>query len=178
MANDPDPARDAERVAAWLDGRSLACAESCTAGLLAQAFASVEGSGEWFRGGIVAYQRQVKVELLGVLPHQPLVSSLVAEQMARGTARLLDATVTIATTGAAGPRPLDGAPPGTLVVGVLIEGVFSHHKFTFPADEPSGLVHRFAETALQTLALRLGPASSFKARHDGSLSLAEMSPQE
>jgi nicotinamide-nucleotide amidase len=178
MANSPDLPGDAERVAGWLHGRSLACAESCTAGLLAQAFASVEGSGDWFRGGIVAYQRHVKVGLLGVLPHQPLVSSPVAEQMARGTSRLLDATVTVATTGAAGPDPLDGAPPGTLVVGVLIEGVFSHHTFTFPADEPSGLVGRFAETALQTLALRLDPASSPGAPRNGSRSVAEMSAQE
>jgi nicotinamide-nucleotide amidase len=77
---------------------------------------------DWFRGGIVAYQRQVKQGVLGVAPG-PVVTEGVAKEMAEGAARLLDADVVVATTGAAGPDPLDGAPPGTVIIAVWVEGV-------------------------------------------------------
>lgn len=61
-----DDADLATAIVAWLGGRNLACAESCTAGRLSQAFAAVEGAQDWFRGGIVAYQVEVKRALLDV----------------------------------------------------------------------------------------------------------------
>ena len=77
----------AERVGELLRGRTLATAESCTAGLVAQALAATEGSMDWFRGWIVAYQSGVKRELLGVEPG-PVVTESAACQMALGAARL------------------------------------------------------------------------------------------
>jgi nicotinamide-nucleotide amidase len=145
----------AERVAGLLGGRSLACAESCTAGLLAQAFAAVEGSGDWFRGSIVAYQRCVKVELLDVAPTVPLVSVCVAERMARATARQMNADVTIATTGAAGPDPLDGAPPGTVIVGILTGDTFKSIELSYVDEEPEEVVERAAVDAVDALATAL-----------------------
>src|SRR3954465_9809174 len=103
---------EAERVVAALDGRSMALAGSCTSGLRTTAFAAVEGASDWFRGGVVAYQLDTKVALLGVDAHVPIVSREMAEQMARGAAKAMAADVTLATTGAAGPSRLDGAPPG------------------------------------------------------------------
>jgi nicotinamide-nucleotide amidase len=154
-AVDDELTRGAHQVADLLAGRSLACAESCTAGLVAQTFAAVEGSGDWFRGGIIAYQRQAKVALLDVRPDEPLVSETVAEHMARAAARRFGADVAVATTGAAGPDPLDGAPPGTVVVGVLIQGAFTAIRSVHMDAEPADVVRRAAIDAMNGVAVAL-----------------------
>lgn len=95
----------------------LAVAESLTGGLLANRFAASEGASEWFRGGVVAYQKDVKFAVLGV-PEGPVVTEEAAVAMAEGVRRLLDATVSVGVTGAGGPDPQDGQPPGTVWVAV------------------------------------------------------------
>jgi nicotinamide-nucleotide amidase len=101
--------------------RVVTTAESCTGGLVAIALASASGSSDWFRGGLVAYQSETKFRLLGVSPG-PVVSERAAAEMAVGAAKLLEADVTVAVTGAAGPEPLDGAPPGTIVIATHLRG--------------------------------------------------------
>jgi len=115
---------------------TIAVAESCTGGLVSQALAAVEGSGEWFLGGIVAYDRHVKASLLGVDPGD-VVNETAATEMAAGVAELMGATATIGLTGAAGPDPLDGAEPGTVVVATYVDGavdVRTHHLEGDPTD--------------------------------------------
>lgn len=114
-ATDTAARRLGERLGAT--GRRIAVAESLTGGLLVQALARVEGSGEWLLGGLVAYHRDVKHEVLGVTD-EIVVSARAAAQMATGVRRLLGADVAIAVTGAAGPDPQDGRPPGTVFVGI------------------------------------------------------------
>ena len=70
----------AAAVVAWLGARTVACAESCTAGRLSQAFAAVGGAEDWFRGGLVAYQVPVKRSLLGVT-----AASVLNEEAAKET---------------------------------------------------------------------------------------------
>ncbi|HZP30751.1 MAG TPA: CinA family protein [Acidimicrobiia bacterium] len=150
------PDRDAELVACvagQLGGRTVACAESCTAGLVAQAFAAAPGSLDWFRGGVVAYQRGVKHRVLGVTPG-PVVTGSAAEEMARGVAELLDADVAVSTTGAAGPDPLDGAAPGTVVVATYADGVARSRVFRFAGD-PAAVCVQASTAALRELAARL-----------------------
>src|SRR3954451_14054851 len=84
-------------VALKRGGRTLAVAESLTGGLLANAFARAPGSGEWVRGGIVAYSSAVKYDMLEV-PEGPVVSEAAAVAMARGAGRLLEADVAVAVT--------------------------------------------------------------------------------
>ena len=107
--------RDADLVGAALKhgGQTLAVAESLTGGLLASAFARASGASEWFRGGIVAYSRAVKYNLLAV-PAGPVVSQAAAVAMARGASCLLEADVAVAVTGVGGPGSQDGEPPGTV----------------------------------------------------------------
>jgi nicotinamide mononucleotide (NMN) deamidase PncC len=114
--------RDADLAGAALkhSGRTLAVAESLTGGLLSSAFARASGSGEWFRGGIVAYSSAVKYDLLDV-PGGPVVSETAAVAMARGAGRLLEADVAVAVTGVGGPDPRTtslpapyGSPPGLI----------------------------------------------------------------
>src|ERR671924_480272 len=63
-----DGARVDDLVAALLDGRRVATAESCTAGLLAARLTERPGSSEYVAGGVVAYANEAKTELLGVDP--------------------------------------------------------------------------------------------------------------
>ena len=143
----------AERVGTLLRGRTLATAESCTAGLVSQALAAIEGSMDWFRGGLVAYQSGVKRELLGVAPG-PVVTEPTACQMALGAAGLFDADVAVSVTGVAGPEPLDGVEPGVVIVGVAIDGeatAFTHRL----SGDPAAICSQGAEAALDALAHEL-----------------------
>jgi PncC family amidohydrolase len=143
----------AEAVAALLDGRTIAAAESCTAGRVAAALATAEGAAEFFRGGLVAYQVAVKQQLLGV--SSPKVLNLrAAEEMATGAAQLLGAPVAVATTGVAGGDPVDGVPPGTVFIGTVVDDVAASARHWFPG-EPEEVCAAAAEQALRDLVAAL-----------------------
>jgi nicotinamide-nucleotide amidase len=88
-------------------GLSLATAESCTGGLVAARLTSVPGSSDVFRGGVVAYENDVKTAQLGVLDdvlrRHGAVSAEVAAAMAHGARERLGADIAVAVTGVAGP---------------------------------------------------------------------------
>ena len=88
-------------------GLKLATAESCTGGLVGERITSVAGSSEYYLGGVVAYDNQVKMDLLnvppGLLAQYGAVSEECAREMARGAAERLGADWAVATTGIAGP---------------------------------------------------------------------------
>jgi PncC family amidohydrolase len=113
----------AEALAHALEGAgiSVAVAESLTAGRLAEALVSVEGSSEWFEGGVVAYDGHVKREVLGVAPG-PVISEPAVKQMAVGVAELLGADLAIATSGCAGPTTMEGQPVGAVWLGWSFHG--------------------------------------------------------
>jgi len=99
----------AERLQGLCIGRSLtvATAESCTGGLVAETITNVAGSSGYFVGGVVAYADRVKTAQLGVpvavLTAHGAVSAQVARAMAVGARERLAADVAIAVTGIAGP---------------------------------------------------------------------------
>ena len=101
---------------------SLATAESITAGGLSSAITSVEGSSQIFLGAIVAYQNQIKADVLGideaVIATHTVYSQEVAIAMAQAVREKFGATWAIATTGVAGPGPTDGVPSGTVWVAI------------------------------------------------------------
>jgi nicotinamide-nucleotide amidase len=88
-------------------GLTLATAESCTGGMVAERVTSVPGSSDVFVGATVAYADRVKAEQLGVgeelLRRHGAVSAEVAAAMAAGARRQLGADVAVAVTGVAGP---------------------------------------------------------------------------
>jgi PncC family amidohydrolase len=98
-------------------GRWIGVAESLTGGLLVQALARVQGSGDWLAGGVVAYAPAVKRDLLGVTADK-VVSRESAKQMASGARQRLGADIAVSVTGVAGPDPQDGEPPGTVWIGL------------------------------------------------------------
>jgi nicotinamide-nucleotide amidase len=87
--------------------RSIATAESCTGGLLAARLTELAGASDYFRGAIVAYSNEAKVELAGVpgelIEAHGAVSGEVAEALADGARSRLDADVGVGVTGIAGP---------------------------------------------------------------------------
>jgi nicotinamide-nucleotide amidase len=102
-------------------GWTIGTAESATGGMVAERITSVPGASDVFRGSIVAYQQDIKQELLGVpselIAGSGIVSEPVAVAMAEGAAGILGVDVAIAVTGSAGPDPQD-QPVGTMVVAV------------------------------------------------------------
>lgn len=105
-------------------GLTLATAESCTGGGLADAITDVAGSSDYFLGGVVAYANRVKEQLLGVDPQvlaaQGAVSEPVALQMAEGARRALGTDVGVGITGIAGPTGGSTEKPvGLVYIGVV-----------------------------------------------------------
>jgi nicotinamide-nucleotide amidase len=127
-------------------GRSIAVAESLTGGLLANRFARLPGASDWFRGGVVAYSRSVKEDLLGI-GDAPVVSESAARAMAAHAAAVLGADVALAVTGVGGPDPQDGLPAGTVWIALHRPGgddLAEEHAF---AGDPAEVVDQTCEAA-------------------------------
>ncbi len=96
-------------------GLTVSTAESCTGGTVAQMIASVAGASRYFRGSIVAYNSEIKVNLLGIDPglikEHSVVSPEVAAAMARSVRRICNSDFAIGITGNAGPTADDTPHP-------------------------------------------------------------------
>ena len=106
-------------------GWRLACAESCTGGLIAAACTDLAGSSDWFERGVVSYSNQAKVALLAVpqalIDAHGAVSEAVARAMAEGILRSSGADLGVSVTGVAGPGGGSAAKPvGTVWFGFAV----------------------------------------------------------
>jgi nicotinamide-nucleotide amidase len=138
-------------------GRTIVCAESLTGGSLSARLARVPGASDYLLGSVVAYQASVKRDVLGVSAHTlegpGIVSAECAAEMAAGARRLFGADVGISLSGAAGPEPHDGAPPGTVWVGLEADERTHQRRIRAPGDR--AMVVRWAEQAALDLVRRL-----------------------
>jgi nicotinamide-nucleotide amidase len=100
-------------------GLTFGVAESLTGGLIASRLVNVPGASAWFRGGVVAYDSQVKFDVLGV-PAGPVVTEPAAAAMAEGVRKVTGADVGLGITGVAGPDDQEGVAPGTIFVGIAL----------------------------------------------------------
>ena len=114
-------------------GLTLALAESVSGGLAATRVSAVPGSGDVFRGALVAYASEVKFALLDV-PEGPVVCTTAARAMAAGVRKLLGADVGLATTGVAGPEEQDGQPVGTVFLGLALGEQVEAREVRLPGD--------------------------------------------
>ncbi len=117
-------------------GKMVATAESCTGGNIAHSFTSIAGSSQFFKGSLVAYSNELKINLLQVssddLEKQGAVSQAVVEQMAQGVRKLLKSDVSIATSGIAGPSGgTTEKPVGTVWIAVCSEDTMISREFHF-----------------------------------------------
>ncbi len=119
--------------------KTIAVAESCTGGLIAQRITESPGSSAYFLGGVVAYANEVKLQLLGVshsdLDEHGAVSDPVVRQMAEGVRERMDADIGVATTGVSGPDGgTDAKPLGLVHIALAREGHTHADSFVFPLD--------------------------------------------
>jgi PncC family amidohydrolase len=118
---------------------TLATAESCTGGLVADRITDVPGSSEYFIGGIVAYAYEAKVGLLNVswdtLHSHGAVSSETVIEMARGARKALSVNIAVSVSGIAGPGGgLPGKPVGTTWFGLSTAERDWARKFVWDGD--------------------------------------------
>jgi len=119
--------------------QTLAVAESCTGGLLANRITNVPGASAVLLAGYICYANEAKIDLLGVDPklieQHGAVSEEVARAMAEGARKRASSTYALATTGIAGP---DGGskekPVGTVYVALADETETKVRKLFFPSD--------------------------------------------
>ena len=141
------------------NGLTIATAESCTGGMIAQRLTSVSGASEVFGYGFVTYWEQAKAKLVGVNPaviaQYNVVSAPVAAQMALGAAKAAGADIAVSVTGLAGPGGGDAVRPvGTVYLGAA-RGDKAYVKKLFVSRPDRALIRaRAAQTALE-MALRL-----------------------
>jgi nicotinamide-nucleotide amidase len=106
---------------------TLAAAESCTGGGIAEAVTRISGSSEWFERGFVTYSNDAKVDMLGVdrstLTRFGAVSEETAREMAAGALSHSRATHSVSVTGIAGPTGGSPEKPvGTVCFGWAAQG--------------------------------------------------------
>jgi PncC family amidohydrolase len=136
-------------------GVSVAVAESCTAGLIASKLTTLPGSSSYFKGGVVAYQNEIKTKVLGVsqsiIDEKTEVSAEVVKLMAQSVLGKFDADFAIATSGYAGPTGgTNKNPIGTVFIAIASAvGVVVSH-FIFSGNRQS-VVNQASESALDLL---------------------------
>lgn len=111
--------------------RTICTAESCTGGNISKSVTSVEGSSNYFKGGMVAYSREVKEDVLKVsaevIDQYGIVSEEVAKEMAENAKSIFCADFSIATTGLASFKDSDGVSGGTICYAISTpDGIFSN----------------------------------------------------
>ena len=108
-------------------GRTIACAESCTGGLLTSRLTDVAGSSAYVMGAVVSYTNEAKVSLVGVheatLKTFGAVSEKTAREMAEGVRRAIPANIGVGITGIAGPGGATAEKP----VGLVYIAVAAEH---------------------------------------------------
>lgn len=135
--------------------QTVAVAESCTGGNIAHYFTSNAGSSAYFKGGVVAYSNEIKNKLLGVpaeiINAKGAVSKEVAEAMAMGALKALNADYALSTTGIAGP---DGGseekPVGTVWIAAAGPSGVISEKYVFRHNRERNII-RSSQTALNLL---------------------------
>jgi nicotinamide-nucleotide amidase len=134
---------------------TLATAESCTGGKIAQLISSVPGASACFNGGIVAYSNQIKIDVLKVnsdiIRQFSVVSKEVAKEMALNCRSIFNTDYAIATTGNAGPTKGNSeAEIGTVFIAIATPNEVFVEEFNFGQPREK-VIDRAVNKALEWL---------------------------
>jgi nicotinamide-nucleotide amidase len=134
---------------------TIAVAESCTGGMLAERLTNVPGSSNYFLGGVVCYSNELKTSLVGVPPDliesKGAVSPEVALALADGIRKRTGATIGVGVTGIAGPGGGSPEKPiGLVHIGIADERGPRERAFRFPGDRDR-IRTQATQTALDTV---------------------------
>lgn len=132
---------------------TISTAESCSGGAIATRITSVPNSSQYFKGSLVAYTNEVKVNILGVnqetIDKYGVVSKETAEEMAKRSLELMGTDIAIATTGMAGPTSNDEKVAiGTIWIAVASHDFVESKMFCFGDDREIN-IQRTANSALK-----------------------------
>ncbi len=122
-----------------LNHATIAVAESCTGGLLAERLTSIAGSSAYFLGGVVSYSNELKTAWVDVpaeiIKGQGAVSAEVARALAEGIRQRSGSTLGLGVTGIAGPGGGSPEKPvGTVYIALANETLSKERMFLFPGD--------------------------------------------
>ena len=136
-------------------GKTIATAESCTGGKIAQMLTSVSGASHYFRGSVVSYATDTKVTVLGVsqttIEEYSVVSAEVAKEMAIGIQKIMKTDYAIATTGNAGPSKEEGKSEiGTVFIALATPKNIFVEEFNFGQPREK-VIDRTANKAMELL---------------------------
>ncbi|WP_203257902.1 competence/damage-inducible protein A [Hyunsoonleella ulvae] len=135
--------------------KTLAIAESCTGGNVAEQFTQNAGASAYFNGGVVTYATESKVKVLGVpkdlIEKHSVVSAQVVEAMAKNVRELFNADYGLATTGNAGPSKGDSnAEVGTIFIAIATKDKVVSESFMLGAARKR-VIKRAVNKALEML---------------------------
>jgi nicotinamide-nucleotide amidase len=136
-------------------GKTLATAESCTGGKIAESLTAIAGASNYFKGSIVSYATQSKIDVLHIpedlIKTHSVISAEVAEAMASNVLQLFQTDYAIATTGNAGPTKGDAdAELGTVFIAIATKtGVYSE-KFNL-GNHRTKVIHKAVNKAFEML---------------------------
>ena len=116
--------------------KTMATAESCTGGKIAQVISSVAGASNYFKGSIVSYATETKIKILGIDPElikkHTVVSAEVTKAMALSIQKMMQTDFAIATTGNAGPTKGDSeAEIGTVFIALATQNEVFVEEYNF-----------------------------------------------
>lgn len=137
-------------------GLTVSTAESCTGGNIAHRLTLIPGISDCFKGAVVAYNNDIKINVLGVdtedVEKYGAVSSQVAEQMAVGVRKLTQSDLAVATTGIAGPTGgTVEKPVGTIWISVCSQEHTITRTFIFGNFARENFIERSTMAALMML---------------------------
>ena len=115
-------------------GKTLATAESCTGGKIAERITAIPGASNYFKGSVVSYATQAKIDVLkvdeSIIDKYSVVSTQVAEAMAKQAQQLFGTDYAISTTGNAGPtKGDDSVEVGTVCIAIVTPNEVFSEKF-------------------------------------------------
>jgi nicotinamide-nucleotide amidase len=119
----------------YLRKLTISIAESCTGGLFSNKITDIPGSSLYYRGGIVAYNKDIKTDLLNIPPEViaecGVVSQEVATSMAKEIALLMKTDIGVGITGYAGP---EGEDIGLVYIALYSKEILNVKEFRFSGE--------------------------------------------
>jgi nicotinamide-nucleotide amidase len=158
LAKDDIPMEEILGKALLEQGLTISTAESCTGGNIAHLITSIPGASRYFKGSVVSYANEVKVNMLDVsqsiLDEFGAVSEEVVTEMAKGALNNLNTDCAIAVSGIAGP---DGGtndkPVGTVWICTIYKGDIQTRKYQFGTHRESNITRASNFAMLQLYAM-------------------------
>jgi PncC family amidohydrolase len=113
-------------------GLTLSAAESCTGGLVSSCITDTEGASNFFKGSVVCYWTEAKIDILDVSPEtirlHGAVSAQTALEMAERVRLLFGTDYSISTTGNLGPTAIEGKQTGLVFIAVSKNGELKYRR--------------------------------------------------